>query len=77
MAKFCPNCGNPLSSETLKFCPECGASVASVSIPNASTPQPPKVEESKEEKIYYQDSNVKIGTDKWVFLQCQGGNGRL
>lgn len=77
MAKFCPNCGNPLSSETLKFCPECGASVASVSIPNASTPQPPKVEESKEEKIYYQDSNVKIGSNMWVFLQCQGGNGKL
>lgn len=25
MAKFCPECGNPLVSETSKFCDKCGA----------------------------------------------------
>ena len=55
MAKFCPNCGNPLSSEALKFCPECGASLAPCSAPNASTPNHLVVEKPAKEKIYYQD----------------------
>lgn len=68
MAKFCPNCGNPLSSEALKFCPECGASLAPCSAPNASTPNHLVVEEPAKEKIYYQDEYVTIGSKMWVFL---------
>ena len=68
MAKFCPNCGNPLSLEALKFCPECGASLAPCSAPNASTPNHLVVEEPAKEKIYYQDKYVTIGSKMWVFL---------
>lgn len=75
MAKFCPNCGNSLSSEALKYCPECGASVTSVTIPNVPTPQTPKVEKTEKEKIYYQDNYVTIGSKMWVFLEGTTGDG--
>ena len=75
MAKFCPNCGNPLSSEALKFCPECGASLAPCSAPNASTPNHLVVEEPAKEKIYYQDEYVTIGSKMWVFLEGTTGDG--
>jgi hypothetical protein len=75
MAKFCPNCGNPLSSDTLKFCPECGTPIVPCSASNTSTPNRPIVEEPAKEKIYYQDDRVTIGNKMWVFLEGSTGDG--
>ena len=77
MAKFCPSCGNPLSSETLKFCPECGASVVFNPVPNVSTHTSTVVEEPAKEKIYYQDEHVIIGSKMWSFLKGRSGSGAV
>ena len=73
MAKFCPNCGNPLSSETLKFCPECGATL----VPKTATHVTSTTENSAEQKIYYQDASIFIGSKVWEFIGADAVNSSL
>ena len=44
MAKFCPDCGKPLTSETSKFCDKCGANTGEVNTdrPNRVIDSPQK-----------------------------------
>ena len=46
---FCPECGHPLDSETVKFCPNCGNRVIPPAIPETAKITPLSASESMQE----------------------------
>jgi hypothetical protein len=60
MAKFCPECANPITDGNVQFCPKCGAKLPNTSpTPPLQNPTPPS-------------TTKKRSTVQWIAIGCGG-----
>ena len=75
MAKFCPECGYPISDTNAQFCPKCGATLPAISANRSNSvvqPVPPSVQTPMPLGTTPEKAIKKRSTLEWIAIICGG-----